>query len=213
MSLSSVVLSILLLTVQGEPPLYALMDGVDKRLRTIRDFSADFEQSSNFSSNQTITERGHLKLKREGGARKLRLEYATGDRKVFVSNGKTLTEYTPSIKQAIQEPVNDSDNELIPVMMLLGREDLFQDFPERQSGGENPRVPGHRVVRLVPRDKDQPVVTMEVDPRTSLVHRLALAFPNGDRAQYSFTNIRVDQGVNSSEFEFKAPAGVEVKRQ
>jgi outer membrane lipoprotein-sorting protein len=198
---------------QSGPSVDTLVDGVDRTLKGIRDFSSEFEQIQ-ILSNQRHAERGLLKLKREGGDRKLRLEYLTGDRRLFVSNGKTLTQYTPAIAQAEQMAVKDSDNELIPLMLLLGRENLLADYPIRARLGDVPRTAGHSVLRLTPRNPaEQPVVTLEVDPKTFLIHRLALEFSGGERNEYIFKDPRANTRLDSSEFEFTAPPGVQVKRR
>ena len=198
-------LAVLLVLTQAATPLHELVDGIDRRLKNTKDLSTEFEE---ISSNQTPAQRGLLKLKREGGSRKLRLEYYTGDQKLYVSNGKTLVEYIPSLRMVDERPVTESDNDLIPLMLLLGRENLLDEFPEKRSMGTTKA--GLSVVELIPGNRDdRPKVVLEVD-KSFLVHRLTLEFGNGDRTDYTFKNLKVDTGLKSSEFEFKPP-GVNVK--
>jgi outer membrane lipoprotein-sorting protein len=205
-------LGILLVLLQGNPSSGVLVQGVDKKLRTIRDLSAEFEVSS---SNQPHPDRGLLKLKRDGGSRKMRLEYLTGEQKLFVANGKTVTEYIPSLKYAEQKPLKESDNDLIPLMLLLGREGLFEDYPISATLIDKPVIsPVNSVIELTPRNpKDRPLIILEADPKTFLVHRLKMTHSDGYWVEFRLKDLNVTARLESSEFEFKPPPGVELRRR
>jgi chaperone LolA len=214
MNLTISVLSLLLVVVQSGPDIDTLVTGIQKTLGTMKDYSADFEQKSTDSSNQKTTARGHLDLKRAGSTKMMRAEYQRPEERLYISDGKVVTEFTPALQLAQIMQIKESDNDLIPFMMLLGDKRLFDQFEETILSRGATLVPGQSMLKLIPRDKKLPEVELEVDPRTFLVHRLILTQPSAGREQteYIFRNPKINQGLPSTLFEFKAPAGVEVKR-
>jgi len=197
-------LSVFLL-LQGLP---ALIDGVERSFARMNDLSADFIQISKDVLNRTQEAAGHLYLKRE---RMARWEYTNPEQQLFVSNGKTVYFYVPADKQVNREGVKDTFDDRIPLMFLLGRSNLRNEFTKFELLSTKPVLSGTKIVRMSPKRKtDLKELIMEVDPETFQIRRLVLDHSDGSHSQFIFSNIRTNTGLKSSLFDFKVPPGVQV---
>ena len=207
-------LAILLTFLQNPQPtrsgpiLDTLVDGVERWFARMKDFTADFVEVDQDSLNRKRQESGHLYLMRP---RKMRWEYQNPEEKLFVSDGKTVYMYVPADRQVNKEAVRESFDDRIPLMFLLGRENLGQEFTRFEMLSAKPFLEGTKVIRMIPRKKtDLAEVIMEVDPATFQIRRLILTHSDGSRSEFIFSNIRINTGLQSAMFDFKAPPGVQV---
>jgi len=205
-------LAFFLLSVQfatpAAPDLNSLIDGVSRTFAHMRDFSADFVQLEQNSLNQKQQGMGHLYLMRP---RMARYEYTKPEEQLFVSNGKTVFFYVPADKQVRKGAVRDTFDDRIPLMFLVGRSDLRDEFTSFELLSLKPEIEGTMVIRMHPRRKtDLAELFMEVEPQSYLVRRLVISHDDGSRSDLRFSNIRVNSGLKSSLFDFKIPDGVRV---
>jgi outer membrane lipoprotein carrier protein len=185
-----------------------LVDGVDKTFARMRDFSADFVQIFEDALNRKRQESGHLYLMKP---RLMRWEYKNPEDKLFVSDGKTIYNYVPADRQVGKEPVSDAVDDRIPMMFLLGRSGLRNEFARFELLSDKPFLPGDKVLRMYPRRKtDFNEIVIEVDPVGYLIRRLVFTRVDGERSEFLFMNIVTNSGLKRSLFDFTPPAGVEV---
>ena len=190
------------------PNLDTLVGGVERSFATMKDFSADFVQIFQDPLNQKQQESGHLYLMRP---RMMRWEYTNPEEKLFVSDSKNVYLYVPADRQVSKEAVKDTFDDRMPLMFLLGRSDLRNEFTRFELLNTRPFLEGTKVLRMYPRRKtDLSEVIMEVDPANYQVRRLLLAHKDGSKSEFIFSNIRVNTGIKASLFQFKVPAGVEI---
>jgi outer membrane lipoprotein carrier protein len=195
----------LLLLFQGLPD---LIDGVARSFAQMNDYSSDFVQISKDALNRKQEATGHLYLKR---SRMARWEYTRPDEQLFVSDGKMVYFYVPADKQVNKETVKDTFDDRMPLMFLLGRSNLQNEFKEFELLNTKPFLAGTKVVRMTPKRKtDLKELIMEVDPQNSQIRRLVLDHNDGSRSEFIFSNIRINTGLKPSLFDFKVPAGVQV---
>jgi outer membrane lipoprotein carrier protein len=188
--------------------LNSLITGVDRSFSRMKDFTADFVQIFEDPLNRKQQESGHLYLMRP---RMMRWEYKNPEEKLFVSDGKNVYLYVPAERQVNKEAVRDSFDDRVPLMFLLGRSNLRNEFTRFELLDRKPFLEGTKVVRMFPRRKsDLTEVVMEVDPANYLVRRLLLVHSDGSKSEFLFSNIRLDTGLRPPLFDFKVPAGVEV---
>jgi chaperone LolA len=109
------------------PSLNDVIAGVDRSFARMSDFSSDFVQISKDVLNRKQEAAGHLYLKR---ARMARWEYTNPEEQLFVSNGKTVYFYVPADKQVNKEGVKDTFDDRMPLMFLLGRSNLRNEFSQ-----------------------------------------------------------------------------------
>lgn len=189
--------------------LTSLVDGVERSFATMKDFSADFVQIFQDPLNRKQQESGHLYLMRP---RMMRWEYKNPEEKLFVSDSKTVYLYVPADRQVNKEAVRSTFDDRMPLMFLLGRSGLRNEFTRFELLNTKPFLEGTRVLRMYPRRKtDLSEVLMEVDPANYQVRRLVLGHSDGSRSEFIFSNIRTNTGLRASLFDFKVPAGVNVE--
>jgi outer membrane lipoprotein carrier protein len=190
-----------LLLQSGQPD---LIGGVERTFARMNDFTADFVQTSKDVLNRKQQAAGHLYLKQQ---RMARWEYTSPEEQLFVSNGKTVYFNVPADKEVNKEAVKDTFDDRIPLMFLLGRSNLRNEFTRFVLLDEKPVVSGTRVVRMVPKRKtDLKDLLMEVDLQNFQIRRLVL--DHTDRVYLlEYPN---QHCLKASQFDFKVPTGVQV---
>jgi outer membrane lipoprotein carrier protein len=196
-----------LLPVQGSD-LNALITGVDLSFARMNDLSSDFVQISQDTLNRKQEESGHLYMKKPG---MMRWEYRKPEEKLFISDGKNIFFYVPADRQVTREPVSQAIDDRIPLMFVLGRSNLRNEFTRFELLSEKPFLPGDKLIRMYPKRKtDLSEVVIEVDPVGYAIRRLIFAHTNGERSEFIFSNIQTNSGLKKQQFQFTAPVGVEV---
>jgi outer membrane lipoprotein carrier protein len=186
----------------------SIVDGVQRSFARMKDFRSDFVQVFQGSLNRKQQESGHLYLMR---SRKMRWEYKNPEESYYISDGKTVYMYVPAEKQVNRAPVREVGDDRMPMMFLLGRSNLRDEFTKFATLNTKPLVPGTVVVQMYPKRKtDLTELIMEVDPTNYQVRRLLLAHSDGTRSDFFFTNIQTNTGLKASLFDFKVPPGVDV---
>jgi outer membrane lipoprotein carrier protein len=174
----------------------------------MNDYSSDFVQIFRDALNGKQEGAGHVYLKR---SRMMRWEYKSPEEQYFISDGKTVYSYTPADKQVNKEAAQDTLDDRMPIMFLLGRSDLQSEFTSFELLNTKPFLEGNKVVRMIPKRKtDLTELIMEVDPANFQIRDLRLTHSNGSRSEFVFSNIRTNTGVKASLFDFKVPPGVQV---
>jgi outer membrane lipoprotein-sorting protein len=204
----SIIIALLLALAPQAPGANDLVDGVVRRYSRMNDFSAEFVQTTKDSSNQTRTYRGLLYLK--SGRRMVFQQDPPGES--WYSDGKTATQFIPG-RQVRQRPLKNAENEIFSLFQIPWSPELKKQFPRSEVPNASPVTPGHRLVRLIPeKTKDLPVILLEVDPATSLIHRFETRTPDGATNEFRFTNLKTAP-LDKALFEFKPPPGIEVIKE
>ena len=200
---------LLALTQPATLPLNSLIDGVDRTFARMKDFSADFVQIDQNPLNRGQQGSGHLYLMKP---RMMRMEYKKPDEQLYVSDGKTFYSYVTADRQARKEPVRDTIDDRIPLMLVVGRANLRGEFERfEESAGTKPVMEGTRVVRMFPRRKmDFTEFIIEVEPQSFQIRRLVAIHMDGTRSEFMFMGIQTNTGLKESLFHFTPPPGVEV---
>ena len=175
----------------------------------MKDFSADFVQFSTNFLNQKQEDEGHLYLTKD---RKMRWDYRKPEERHYVSDGKTLYIYEVNAREVTKESVKESDADQIPLMFLLGRENLKKEFPKITELKTNPLFPDDRVLHLIPKRKLEGIasIDIEVNPRTKLIDRMIIWDMDKMSNDLIFTKIEINSNVPAETFVFKTPPGVRV---
>src|SRR5215510_11167766 len=109
-----------------------------------------FVQTSKDVLNRKQQAAGHLYQKRE---RMARWEYTSPEEQLFVSDGKTVYFYVPADKQVNKEKVKETFDDRMPLMFLLGRSNLSDEFSKFELLNTKPFLAGTKVVRMYPKRK------------------------------------------------------------
>ena len=103
-----------------------LTQSLQLKYDSIKDFSADFVHTYQGGVlRKQLTERGHVLIKKPG---KMRWEYMTPEKKLFVSDGVKVYSYVPEDNQVIVGSVPEGDQAGAPVLFLAGKGNLVRDF-------------------------------------------------------------------------------------
>jgi chaperone LolA len=203
-------MTVLLLLAPQQARLDQIVEGVVRTYSKMKDFSAEFVQTTEDNSNQRHTYRGLLYLK---SGRRMIYHQRSPEEKFLYSDGKWTTEYRVGPKQAEMTPLGKVEDERFQLFQIPWHPEWKNQFDRFEGGNrdEQPVTAGNRLVRAIPKKKDFPVILLEVDPKTFLIHRFVTTSPDGETNEFRFTRITTAP-LDISKFEFKAPPGVEVIR-
>ena len=185
-------------------------EALQRKIDTIKDFSADFVHSYEGGVlHKRLTERGHLLVKKPG---KMRWEYSAPNEKLFVSDGVKLYSYIPQDKQVIVATVPQGDRASTPALFLAGKGNLSRDFSVSAAQPPAGMPDGTRALKLVPRTSqpDYDWLILAFDPSSLQIRGLVTADAQGGTSSFSFTSLKENVGITDKEFTFKIPRGVDV---
>lgn len=193
------------------PDLNLLIDGLQRKYSRMQGLEADFVQVYYGADGRVARESGHLLLKRPA---KARWDYASPERKLFVSDGKNVFFYVYGEKSATRSSIKETADPQIPFLFLLGRGNLRRDFSRIEvASGETALVPGHQVLRLFPKRAPEAFKQLLVEVSPSFeVKRMVIFERSGARMDFLLSNLRENYVAPESQFQFTPPAGVSVKR-
>jgi outer membrane lipoprotein carrier protein len=202
----------LLLTVSisaQSPTADTVARDLQRKYDSVADFSADFIHSYRGGVlKQQATERGTLLVKKPG---KMRWEYTSPEKKLFVSDGHKIYSYIPQDKQVIVGTMPRGEQAPTPALFLTGKGDITRDFTATfDKVAEAP--PGAIALKLKPnrREPEYESLTLVVDPKTLMLQMLITVDAQGGRSAFTFSNLKENVGVADNQFVFKMPRNVDV---
>jgi outer membrane lipoprotein carrier protein len=187
-----------------------LLKSLQQKYDTVRDFSADFVHTYEGGVlRQQAVERGSVLIKKPG---KMRWNYDSPEKKVFVSDGEKLYSYIPQDRQVIVSVVPEADEASTPALFLSGKGRLTRDFTAAIAELPESSPPGSVALLLSPRvqEPDYESLLLVVDERTLQIRRLTAVDRQGGRSTFAFSNLRENIGIPDREFVFRIPRGVDV---
>jgi outer membrane lipoprotein carrier protein len=194
--------------VQARPPAAETARALPQKYDTVKDFSADFTHTYEGGVlKKTSSERGTVQIKKPG---RMRWDYTSPDKKLFISDGRKIYSYIPVDKQVIVSTMPGPDEASPAVLFLAGTGNLTRDF--NVSYAATGEAPDTWALRLEPRQKqrDYDWLVIVVDRKTLVIRSLSSADQEGGHSTFAFTNYRENTGVSDKVFEFKIPRGVDV---
>ena len=187
-----------------------LAQSLQHKYDTVRDFSADFVHTYQGGVlRKQITERGHVLIKKPG---KMRWEYTTPEKKLYVSDGVKLYSYVPADKQVEVGSVPKDDRAGAPILFLAGKGNLVRDF--NASIGDVPAgsPPGSEALKLVPKaaQSDYDWLLLVIDRQSLTLRALVTMDAQGGESSIAFANLKENVNPADKEFAFNIPRGVDV---
>ena len=83
----------------------------------------------------------------------MRWEYKTPEEQLYVSDGKTAYDYVPADRQVNKYLVKEAFDDRMPLMFLLGKSNLLDEFERFALLNTKPVVPGTLVLQMYPKRK------------------------------------------------------------
>ena len=192
----------------ARPPATETARALQEKYDRVKDFTADFTHTyeGGVLKKKTV-ESGTVEIKKPG---RMRWDYTTPEKKLFISDGVKIYSYIPADKQVMVSNMPKDDEATTAVLFLTGKGKLTRDFVVTYAGDAGDADTW--ALRLEPRQKqrDYDWLIVVVDRTTLQIRSLAAADQQGGRSTFAFTNYRENAGVPDKAFEFKIPRGVDV---
>jgi outer membrane lipoprotein carrier protein len=182
---------------------------LQRKYDRVSDFSADFIHSYRGGVlKHQATERGTLLVKKPG---KMRWEYTSPEKKLFVSDGHKIYSYVPQDRQVIVGTMPRDEQAPTPALFLTGKGDITRDFTAVFDKVAEAQ-PGALALKLTPRRREPEYesLTLVVDPKTLGLQMLITLDAQGGRSAFTFSNLKENVGLADNEFVFKMPRNVDV---
>jgi outer membrane lipoprotein carrier protein len=197
------------LSPEGDPETAAeLVTAVESTWKGVSSLKADFVQVQRSATAGETRQKGRVQLERP---RKARWEFQGEQGSVFVTNGKTMWIYSPSTRQVIEQPDTGTGGGTGMVELLSGLEKLDELFDVKlvdSAGGASKR---DYVVELKPRGQAQfQKLTIQLSRKKYDVEKVVVHDLFGNQTELTFSQMKLNVDVPDAEFDFKAPAGVQV---
>ena len=193
---------------QARPPATETARAIQQKYDRVKDFTADFTHTYEGGVlKKTSKESGTVQIKKPG---RMRWDYTTPEKKVFVSDGTKIYSYIPADKQVIISSMPKDDQATTAVLFLTGKGDLTRDFVVSYVAQDD--APDTWALRLDPRlkQRDYDWLIVVIDRQSMQIRSLSAADQQGGRSTFAFTHYRENVGVPDKTFEFKIPRGVDV---
>ena len=193
---------------QARPPASDVAAALQRQYDSIKDFSASFTQTYEGGVlRRKASERGTVYVKKPG---KMRWDYAAPEKKLFVSDGRTMFLYFPNDKQVMKNAVPQEDQATSAVLFLMGKGDIVRDFTVRWAEGGS--SDGIYRLRLDPkaRQAEYDWLELSADRETLRIVGLTAGDAQGGRSSFGFSNFKENVGLADKMFQFTIPRGTEV---
>ncbi len=199
-------LLILMPSLAGADELSPVIENLQKRYERIRTIEAGFTQEFRSAMGGAQTSKGRVYLKKPG---KMRWAYEDPVKDEIVSDGKTVWLYQPDLNQVILRKA-DAATASIAADFLTGIGDLKKDFDMELSN----ETPGAWTLRLRPKAPQPNIrsLLMDIDRKSTLVTSTVVVDHFGNETRVSFHDIKVNNALADSFFEFTPPEGASVIR-
>ncbi|MCI0653470.1 MAG: outer membrane lipoprotein chaperone LolA [Methylococcaceae bacterium] len=181
-------------------------DAVNQLNRFLADtktLSADFIQVA-------IDEAGHPRQQVSGTfllakPGKFRWDYLKPYKQEIVANGKKVWFYDTDLEQVT---VKELDNAIgsTPALLLTGEVSLDENFVIEDQGERE----GMRWTRLAPRSEDNTFKSIRIGIDGENLRGMELSDNFGNLTRISFSNLKINEPIETDRFEFAAPDGVDI---
>jgi len=185
----------------------ATVDAIQKNYESLQTFKATFEQKAFVKMmNRVETTKGIVQIKKPG---KMKWAYNSPDPQVLISNQKTLWLYLPEEGQATRMPVENIYSSNTPALFLAGRGKLTDTFNIAQV------IPGENEITVVfiPKEEDSNLsrMVLRTNKKNYQITGASVYDKLGNKTDISFSDIRINEEIAESTFDFQVPAGVEIQ--
>ncbi len=187
-----------------------ILSKVQERYRGITNFAAEFLQSSYLSALEVSeASSGSLIFSKPG---KMRWEYRTPDKQLFITDGDSLWLYQEEDNQVLIDKFSKAFVSDLPVSFLVGLGDLKKDF-ESAKICENPD--GY-VLELTPKGKgdtkEEGLERLKLLASTTnyLIKGASVIDLSGNVTSFLFRAIDTEKKLKGEEFALAFPKGVDV---
>ena len=185
----------------------ATVNAIQKSYESVLTFRATFEQRAFVKMvNRTEVAKGNVQIKKPG---KMKWVYNSPDPQVLISNQKNLWLYTPEDEQVTRMPVENVYSSNTPALFLAGQGILTDTFDVVQVLTEKN---GFTVV-FTPKEVESNLsrLILRANKNNYQITGATVYDKLGNKTDIRFRDIRINEEIAESVFDFKIPTGVEIQ--
>lgn len=176
---------------------------LDAFLGDVKSLTADFKQEVYDADHRLLKSgTGKLSLLRPN---RFRWIYGAPDEQVIVADGKKLWMYDVELQQVTVTPLDDATSSS-PALLLSGNRDVRDDFNVVETYTRD----GLDWVKLEPKSGGSDFTSVLIGFDGKSPRQLELVDGLNETIRISLVNVEVDPNLADSQFDFQAPAGVDV---
>jgi outer membrane lipoprotein carrier protein len=209
MLLSIVLAAVSVAARQVAPSAADIGAALQTKYAAVADFSASFVHKYRGGVlKKEALERGTVLIKKPG---RMRWTYDSPERKVFVADGRRIYSYIPEDRQVIVSEAPSEDAATTPTLFLTGKGHLTRDFVVSMPDVADP-APNTFTLTFTPRRREAEYdwMVLVADRTTLQIRKLMTVDAQGGQSTFVFSNIRQNEGIPDSKFQFVVPRGVDV---
>jgi outer membrane lipoprotein carrier protein len=199
---------------------------LEARYRGAHTLVANFLERYSENGRVVRTEAGVAYFRRPG---KMRWEYESPEKNLFVVDGKTAWFYVPADHTVTRAPAKQSTDWRTPLALLAGEMKLSRVCARIEpTTVEKPATPGNAVLHCPLRGEEtkpqhgagdqaenqgagaDESVYLEIEPATGDLTRVLVREKGGVEIEFKFSDWRFDPPVSDSFFRFDVPLGVTI---
>lgn len=225
-TLVAYVLLVLACTAPGGTDVKSVREKLESRYRSARTLQATFLERYSEGGQLLRQEAGVAYFQRPG---KMRWEYESPEKNLFLVDGKTAWFYVPADRTVTRVPAKQSTDWRTPLALLAGEMKLSRVCSSVKAAPlEQPLTPGDAVLHCALRGEqsqssngaagsaglqdagEEETVYLEVAPETGELTRVLVREKGGVSLDFRFGNWRFDPALSQSFFRFDVPVGVAI---
>jgi outer membrane lipoprotein carrier protein len=216
----------LLPAITGTANAKTIVHLLETRYRSARTLEAAFLERYSEGGRVVRVEAGMAYFRRPG---KMRWEYQTPEKNLFLVDGKSAWFYVPADHTVTRVPAKDSTDWRTPLALLAGEMNVSRVCAGIQfASEEKPEAPDGAVLQcelrgpqpkhgkqdspLASGNREEPVeaVFLEIAKNSGDLVRVVVRSPGGVAVEFRFTNWQTDPRLADSFFQFRVPSGVAI---
>ncbi|ENU31186.1 outer membrane lipoprotein carrier protein LolA [Acinetobacter sp. CIP-A165] len=185
-----------------------------QQLSSLQRFTADFEQTTKVTNNKAVqrkgltaqhmnqTFKGVMKVERPG---KFFWEITSPSKQTIVTSGKTVWIYDPDLQQAIRQNLDDQVANT-PALLLSGNTNqIMQSYRVTQPDRSK------LYYTLFPKQEDSTFQSLTISFGANKAPNLMILQDSlGQTTYVRFSNVKVNQAIPASVFNFEPPKGTDI---
>ncbi len=176
--------------------------------KDIKDYRADFVQEAKIKGYpRPQISSGEVFYKKPG---MMRWNYDKPEPQEIVTDGKVLWMYSPSLDQVMKADFAMTSQSKVAEAFLSGMGNISKDFNIAIENSKDKKA--DIILMLTPKDESDPVKSIElsVDRETIYVRKSVMTDIYGNVTKVSFSDFKVNTGIEKKLFDFVPPEGVEI---
>lgn len=175
---------------------------LQRKLATIKTFSASFEQQVTDAQNQLLQQgKGQLMIKQPA---RFRFETTEPEPNLFIGDGATLWFYNEPLEQLTIYDAQNEVNRTPFVLLTSTKAELWQQYDVTAQG---------ELFIIRSKDADSPVKQLTLSFSGSALSKMQVLDMNQQLSEFNFTLVQLNVDIEDSLFKFVAPEHTDIDDQ